>query len=58
MTIEDKQRQPVLEQPLDGPLQRPSAVNRVPAPLCQQPLGGLGDTELDVALGEALLEAR
>src|SRR5207237_9076161 len=55
--LEDQQRQAVLDQALDGPLQRPGAVDRVPTPFRDQLPGGWGDLELDLSLRQPLLQA-
>ena len=52
VALEQPQRERVLEQPLDRPLQRPRAVGRIPAGLGEHLLRGVGQLEREPALGE------
>src|SRR5438270_2447999 len=54
--LQHRHREPVLEQALDGPLQRPGAVGRVPAALGQERLGLLGQLQLDLAFRQPAAE--
>ena len=52
VALEQPQRERVLEQALDRPLERPRAVGRIPAGLGERLLRGVGQLELEAALGE------
>jgi len=52
VALQQPQRERVLDEPLDRPLQRPGAVSRIPAGVGERLLRGVGQLERDPPIGE------